>query len=158
MDQLIIKDLPYRDNVSCVVYKDNKFLLLQGKGWPLNWWKFPQGGINNKETIDEAAIRELKEEVGSCNFKIIGLSKYNNIYDWNDESIKLASYRWRGQNQHFLLIEYLGKENNICLNSLELQDYKWVTQENLWLNIDHDDKNFANYKSTIKKVLAEFKL
>lgn len=156
MDSLDIETLPYRNNVSCVVYKNGEFLLLQDKGWPTDWWKFPQGGIETEESLEQAALRELKEETGSDNFKIVGVSNHYNIYDWNTESVKLAGYRWRGQNQKYLLIEYLGENSNIQLNIDETQSYKWVTIENLWSNIDHDDKNFTNYKSTIEKVLQEF--
>lgn len=151
-----IKKLPYRDNVSCVVYKNNVFLLLQRKGWPNNWWKFPQGGIDMGEPVEEAAIRELKEEVGSDNFKVIGLSKNYNVYDWNDESVRLAGYRWRGQNQRYLLIEYLGEEDEISLNPHEIEAYEWVKLDDVWCKIDHNDENFCNYKETIKKVLREF--
>lgn len=151
-----IKKLPYRDNVSCVVYKNNVFLLLQRKGWHSNWWKFPQGGIDTGEPIEAAAVRELKEEVGSDNFKVIGLSKNYNVYDWNDESVRLADYRWRGQNQRYLLIEYLGEEDEISLNPQEIEACEWVKLDDVWCKIDHNDENFCNYKETIKKVLREF--
>ena len=149
-------NLPYRDNVCCIVYSGEEFLLLQGRGWPINWWKFPQGGINKGETLEQAALRELKEETGSHDFKIIGTSKSLNIYDWNDESVGLAGYRWRGQNQKYLLVEYFGEKNNINLNVNESQSYNWVKLKDLWLCIDHDDKNFKNYKNVIEKVLKEF--
>jgi putative (di)nucleoside polyphosphate hydrolase len=151
-----INNLPYRDNVACIVYKDNMFLLLQGKGWSTDWWKFPQGGINEGETIEQAAIRELKEETGSTSFEIKGVSRYSNIYDWNDESVRLADYRFRGQKQKYVLIKYLGKTEDIKLDTNETSSYKWVTLKDLWHNIDHNDKNFSNYKKTIEKVLEEF--
>jgi putative (di)nucleoside polyphosphate hydrolase len=156
MNSKNIKNLSYRNNVSCIVYKGQNFLLLQRKGWPSNWWKFPQGGIDEGETIEKAGIRELKEETGSTNFKIKGISKYLNVYDWNDEAVKLAGYRWRGQSQKYLLVEYFGEKNDISLDAEETEAYKWVTLEYLLSNIDHDDKNFTNYKNTIEKVLNEF--
>jgi putative (di)nucleoside polyphosphate hydrolase len=156
MRRVNLNKLAYRDNVSCVVYSGKEFLLLQGRGWPFDWWKFPQGGINAGETLEQAAVRELKEETGSDDFKIIGISKNSNIYDWNDESIRLADYRWRGQSQKYVLVEYLGEKDNIRLDARETQSYKWVSLENLWSSIDHDDKNFNNYKNTIEKVLKEF--
>lgn len=157
MISININNLPYRNNVCCIVYQGEDFLLLQNKGWSRNWWKFPQGGANSGETLEQTAMRELEEETGSKDFKIIGKSKYSNIYDWNDESVRLADYRWRGQDQQYLLMEFLGNQNDIHLDVNESQSYKWVTLENLWSNIDHDDKNFRNYKNTIEKVLAEFK-
>ena len=37
-------NLPYRKNVSCILFKDDKYLLVQLADWEENWWKFPQGG------------------------------------------------------------------------------------------------------------------
>lgn len=150
------KNLSYRDNVCCIVFQADKFLIVQRQGWPGNWWKFPQGGIDPGETLKQAALRELKEEIGSENFRIIGESKYVNVYDWNDESIRLAGHQWRGQNQKYLIIEYRGDVNDIHLNPSEIKQYKWVTLAKLWENISQDDKNFTDYKTTIQKVLAEF--
>jgi 8-oxo-dGTP pyrophosphatase MutT (NUDIX family) len=43
------KTLPYRDNVACIVFKGDEFLLVQLHLWEPNWWKFPQGGINEEK-------------------------------------------------------------------------------------------------------------
>ena len=150
--------LPYRNNICCITFKQNKFLLVQNCDWPKNWWKFPQGGINDGETLEVAALRELQEELGNDKFKIINKSKHTNQYDWNDESLKLAGYKWQGQIQSYLLVEFLGEDIDVKLNPEETKQYKWVTLDNLWENIDHQDKNFTNYKNTIEKVLREFNM
>ncbi len=156
MDTKEINELPYRNNICCVTFKGDKFLLIQNKSWPGHWWKFPQGGIDQGETLEEAGNRELQEELSTDKFKIKGKSINTNQYDWNDESVKLAGYRWRGQIQSYLLVEFLGDDNDIKINPEETQQYKWVTLEELWPSIDQDDKNFTNYKNTIEKVLQEF--
>jgi len=158
MDLSTINRLPYRNNVSCVTVKADKFLLIQNSDWLKNWWKFPQGGVDKGETIEKAALRELQEELGSDKFRIIGRSAKTNQYDWNDESLKLAGYRWRGQIQRFLLVEFFGTDKDIKINLQEIRQYKWVTIKELWSNIDHEDKNFTNYKNSIEKVLREFGL
>ena len=108
--------------------------------------------------MEEAGSRELQEELGTNKFEIKGKSVNTNQYDWNNESVKLAGYRWRGQIQNYLLVEFLGDNNDIKINPEETQQYKWVTLEELWPSIDHDDKNFTNYKNTIEKVLQEFEI
>ena len=158
MNSINISKLPYRDNISCVVFKEKNFLLVQRVGWPDNWWKFPQGGIDEGESEENAARRELLEELGGKKFKIIAKSNYTNRYDWTDDSVKLAGYRWRGQIQKFFLVEFLGTDKDIKINKNEIQRYKWVGLKNLLASINQDNKNFSNYRNTIKKILQEFKM
>ncbi len=58
--QVPIKDLSFRPAVYGVVVKDNQVLL--SKQW--DGHDFPGGGIKLGETIEEALIREVKEETG----------------------------------------------------------------------------------------------
>ncbi|HEY4478652.1 MAG TPA: NUDIX domain-containing protein [Candidatus Paceibacterota bacterium] len=52
----------------CAIIKDNKLLLL--KKFKNSYYEFPGGKLDENETIEEAAIREAKEEIG-CDIKII---------------------------------------------------------------------------------------
>ena len=51
--------------VAGVIYKDNKFLIAQRnlKKSQGGLWEFPGGKIETNETIEEAIIREIKEEL-----------------------------------------------------------------------------------------------
>lgn len=151
-----VSKLPYRDNVSCVLFRKDKYLLVQLNDWPEHWWKFPQGGINKGESEKEAVHRELQEELGISKINIIKKSFRMNKYDWSLDSVKLAGYRWRGQIQKFYLVEYLGNDDEIAINKDELNQYQWVELKNLFKYIDHDHQNFSNYKQIIEKVLIEF--
>ena len=55
-------NLPYRKNVSAIVFKDSEFLIVQNLGYKKNEWKFPSGGVEKGETEEQALLRELKEE------------------------------------------------------------------------------------------------
>jgi putative (di)nucleoside polyphosphate hydrolase len=151
-----IEELPYRDNVASIVFKGNKFLLVQLKGWPDNFWKFPQGGMLEGETEEATVTRELLEELGSKNFKIIGKSVQTNKYEWPLDSIEKAGFRWRGQFQRFFLVEFLGEDKEILLDRVELQNFQWVTKDKILTMIDHDHPLFVNYRKVIEKVLTEF--
>lgn len=52
----------------CVIVKDGKILLLHRR--KANWYELPGGKINDPESAEEAAKRELKEEL-QCVVKII---------------------------------------------------------------------------------------
>ncbi|MGI9408707.1 MAG: NUDIX domain-containing protein, partial [Hyphomicrobiaceae bacterium] len=42
---------------------------IEGRG---NWWQMPQGGIDEGEDVEAAAMRELFEETGIRNADILG--------------------------------------------------------------------------------------
>jgi len=148
--------LPYRKNVACVLFQGERYLLVQSLGWPRDFWKFPQGGVKKEESREDTLKRELNEELGIVDYKIVGVSKYINKYDWAEESVKIAGFRWRGQIQKFMVVEYLGDSNKVKANTSEIQDCKWVNIDDLFSNIDHDHKDFTNYKNIIEKILREF--
>lgn len=156
MTKTDIKSLPYRDNVAGIVFKEERFLLVQLKGWPENFWKFPQGGMNEGESEEEAVARELAEELGTGSFKVIAKSNCTNKYDWPLDSIEKAGFRWRGQFQRFFLVEFLGEEDEIEFDKNEIQNFKWVKKEEIFGHIEHDHQLFKNYRKAIEKVLAEF--
>jgi 8-oxo-dGTP pyrophosphatase MutT (NUDIX family) len=48
-----------------VIEKDGKFLLVQeGHAGAYGLWNWQQGKVEEGETIEEAAVREAKEETG----------------------------------------------------------------------------------------------
>ena len=53
----------YRPNVGIVIC-NRRGQLLWAKRIRQSAWQFPQGGINEDETIEQALFRELEEEVG----------------------------------------------------------------------------------------------
>lgn len=55
-------------------------MLVQLKDWKENWWKFPQGGVDEGETEEEAIKRELFEELNITSFKIIRKTAFINRY------------------------------------------------------------------------------
>lgn len=155
MKKLNSLHLPYRNNISCVVFKNKKFLLVQLLGWSKNLWKFPQGGIEENESEEETIKRELFEELSIEKYKIVGLSSCKHRYDWDENSLKKVNYKWRGQKQKFYVIEYLGEDKKIQVNQKEVRDYKWVGKKECLKSIDNF--LFQNYKNIIEKILEEFK-
>jgi len=153
----VYSKLPYRKGVACIVFQKQRFLLVQKPEWPNHYWKFPQGGMNDGESELDTARRELIEEIGTDKFKIYGLSTYTNQYDWDEQSIKLAGFRWRSQIQKFVVVEFLGTEEDIKIDKKELKNYKWVELEELQNHVDHKFPLFTGYWKTIRKILEEYK-
>jgi len=144
------KKLPYRKNVAALIFKKDKYLLVQLKDWPDNLWKLPQGGLNKKEKKEEGIIRELREELGSNQFKIIKKFPFHHQYDWDKKSQMLAGFKWRGQRQTFFLIKFLGE--NIIPDTNEIKNICWVSKKELFRKISAKHPLLKGYKKTIKKM------
>ena len=57
-----------RHLAGCVILKDNAILLLHRKKY--DWYELPGGQVEERETAEEAAVRELKEEL-DVNVKVV---------------------------------------------------------------------------------------
>src|SRR3990167_11431068 len=80
--------LPYRPGaIGIIVNDEGKFLVVQMVTYPKNGWRFPGGGVEPGETPAQALLRELKEELGTDQFKIVGESRYLNVYDFPSPEI-----------------------------------------------------------------------
>ena len=119
----------------------------------LNAWQMPQGGIENGESPRNAGLREMKEEIGTNNVKLIG-----EIDNWLNYDIpqKLSSKLWdgkyRGQTQKWLAFQFLGNDDEININTEdpEFKEWKWEEHKNL-VNLAVPFK-----KDIYKKIINEF--
>jgi putative (di)nucleoside polyphosphate hydrolase len=146
-----LRKLPYRKNVGALIFKGDRYLLVEMMGPPDNYWKMPQGGVHNGEKRKEALMRELKEELGSDNFRIIKQFAFKHQYDWDEQSIRHAGYNWRGQKQSFFLVEFIGKE--IIIDKKELKNYCWVSKEEMIKKINGNHPLYKGYKKLVEKLL-----
>lgn len=93
----------------------------------------PQGGVDEGESYEEAAFRELKEEIGTSNAKIIKIIDEKIRYDLPlplRES--LWGGRYAGQEQTWVAARFLGSDADINLNAHnkpEFSKWQWVPLE-----------------------------
>lgn len=128
-------NLPYRPGVGMmIINKDKKVFVAKRVDTKMQAWQMPQGGINLGETPSKAAIREMKEEIGTSKARIIAESKIWYSYDIPKFLIKkLWDGNYRGQRQKWFLMEFTGKDSeiNIKTNNPEFSDWKWTDLESL---------------------------
>ena len=122
-----------------------------------NAWQFPQGGVQDYETLEETMYRELAEEVGlmKTDVEIISITKRWLYY-------RLPAHLRRkfqkpiciGQKQKWFLLRIISPDNKICLNlskQPEFSDWRWVDYSQPLNQVIYFKKNIY------RKVLAEFK-
>ncbi|MDE0309646.1 MAG: RNA pyrophosphohydrolase [Acidiferrobacterales bacterium] len=126
-----IRQSAYRPNVA-IVLCNKQAQVLWARRTRRDGWQFPQGGIAPNETSDEAAYRELEEELGlkRCHVRLIGSTNQWFQYDIPRKYLRNRYLsRFRGQTQKWFLFEFIGKESDFCLDCSshpEFDDWKWV--------------------------------
>ena len=153
------KQLPLRIGVGIILLNnENKIFVGKRIDNPEKFWQMPQGGINNNESSLEAAIRELREETGIKNIKLI--KELNEWLEYNlpDNLLgKIWKGKYRGQKQKWFIMKFIGKEEeiNIKTKNPEFLAWKWIDFSKL-TEIVVDFK--LNVYSEIKKELESLKL
>jgi putative (di)nucleoside polyphosphate hydrolase len=87
----------------------------EGQG---TWWQMPQGGIDENEDPQRAALRELHEETAIRSVEIIGETRQWLTYDLPPHLIGVAwGGRYRGQRQKWFAARFLGDDSEIDLGA-----------------------------------------
>ncbi len=101
---------------------------------PDDAWQMPQGGIDEGETPRAAALRELREEIGTDNVEVLAESRGWLRYDLPPDLVgKAWSGRWRGQQQKWFAMRFLGNDTeiNLATEHPEFSAWEWVPASHL---------------------------
>ena len=114
-------------------------LLLQSHKWP-GTYVVPGGHVELGERIEEAAIREAKEETGLDIYDLEFIHFQEFIYD-------PAFWKQR----HFIFFDYAARADStaVALND-EAQEYLWITPEKA-LTLNLDSYTQASIETLLKK-------
>ena len=97
-------------------------------------WQMPQGGIEEGESPKHAALRELREELGTSQVEIVTSTDSWLQYDLPDEVVKRRGHEsWHGQTQKWFLMRFIGEDSDIdvAAEHPEFSEWKWVSAEEL---------------------------
>ena len=123
----------YRPNAGIIIF-NGQGKLLWCKRKTGDGWQFPQGGIDEGESPEQAIIRETYEEVGLNEDKINIIKENDRWINYDVPKNKIPKYfslnnrRFRGQTQKWFLAEFLGEDSDINLNlhsQIEFTEWTW---------------------------------
>lgn len=136
----IIDDEGFRLNVGIIIASAEGRLFWGRRMGPKDAWQFPQGGMDEGETPEEAMYRELHEEVGLApeDVEIVAVTKGWLRYRLPRRFVRRDRHRKNrciGQRQKWFLLKLVSDESQINLEHSghpEFRGWRWV---NYWYPI-----------------------
>lgn len=127
--------LPYRDGVGIMLIKDDGYIFVAKRiDTETEAWQMPQGGIDEGEDVEAAALRELEEETSVKQATILRQSSDWYYYNLPENLIpKVWGGKYRGQRQKWFAMRFDGNDQNINIATEhpEFCQWKWVEAEEL---------------------------
>ncbi len=122
--------LPYRLGVGMMLFnREGRVFVAKRIDMVSEAWQMPQGGIDDGEDPTTAALRELKEEVGTDDVTLLAKAAQEYIYDLPDALIpKVWGGKYRGQKQHWFAFRLNGDDATINIHTEhpEFSEWKWI--------------------------------
>jgi putative (di)nucleoside polyphosphate hydrolase len=132
--------LPYRPCAGIMLKNPQGLIFvgqrLDGSGVSSEAWQMPQGGVDDGEDPETAALRELGEETGLAphHVDIITRSAGEHLYDLPPDLLgRIWKGQYRGQRQIWFLMNFLGRDEdvNIATAHQEFRDWRWAHVDEL---------------------------
>ncbi len=96
-------------------------------------WQFPQGGVENGESFEEALFREMQEEIGCNRFRILKAPQDILSYDFPPGATFEIAKFFSGQSQRWFLCQFEeGFGPNLADSTCdEFSDIRWVSPQHI---------------------------
>ena len=146
----------YRKCVGMMILNEkNQILVGRRLDHPSGYWQMPQGGIDENEIAEKAVWREMSEEIGTNNAKLIGTSSQWIKYKIPKETLETLPWgkKYCGQIQKWFVFRFTGTDNeiNVETENPEFSEWKWASYDTIVDNI------VPFKRKTYSLIIEEFK-
>lgn len=151
--------LPYRQGVGLCLFNREGLVLMAERRERRGAWQMPQGGVQKGEDIVVAALRELKEEIGTDNATIVARLPEKLRYefpDWMQYRGGVFHGKYRGQEQDWFALRFLGDDSEIDLSGAhEPENPEFIAWK--WMPLDETPKLIVDFKRGVyEKMVSGF--
>lgn len=129
-------EIKYRANVAAILRKPNGEILICERLAMPGAWQFPQGGVDEGETWEQALVRELREEIGILPEDLQIVERRGPYrYLFGNGRMKKGHH---GKEQYYFLADFSGSDSRINVHTEhpEFQAFRWIQPsefERRWL-------------------------
>ena len=153
---MIVDEQGYRLNVGIILVNDAGRVFV-GRRIGHDTWQFPQGGVGEGESPEEAMTRELDEEIGLMaeDIEILGCTKHWLRYRLPKQYIRHNQKPLViGQKQKWFLLKLISSEQKIRLDVSESPEFdSWR-----WTDYSQPSKDVIYFKQQVyRQALKELK-
>lgn len=145
----------HRKGVSALITnKHNEFLLVNLNSFEERYFAIPGGGVEESETLEQAADREIMEELGikASSLELVGKCELPLQFAFKTPKINKEGKEYIGSVRYFFGFRFIGDESEIVLQEEEVRAYKWVSYEELGMYLLFDDQ----LEETVGKIREVF--
>jgi len=142
----------YRKYVFGIIFlrrKNPQFLIFhRTKNW--KGWELLKGGVKGYESVLKCLKREIREETGSKDFKIIARTRHYMKYKFPKGFVK-DNHIFYGAKGYVFLIEFFSKK--VKVDRREHDKHMWVSKDEALEILTH-----KNHKNALKYVCERYTL
>lgn len=124
----------FRKGVSAlIINKKQEFLLVNLQSFEPHFFAIPGGGLEDNEVLEDAAYREIEEELGINKKSLEFIGQCNGPLQFKFKTIKLnrEGKEYEGSERYFFGFNFTGNNDEIKLQESEIRAYKWVSFSDL---------------------------
>ena len=135
MRDIPYEERPYRPCVGiCLINYSKQVFGGRRIDSPAEAWQMPQGGIDPGETVIDACMREMVEEIGTSSAELLC---EHSEWLYYDIPLPLADRLWhgqyKGQKQKWMALRFTGSDADININTEnpEFCEWRWLAPAEL---------------------------
>ena len=121
-------DRPYRLGVGLVLLNPAGLAFVARRLDTPDAWQFPQGGVDAGEDPETTVMREMKEEIGTDQARILARARQPVAYDLPPEVADSCwKGKYRGQSQVWFCALFTGRDSDVDLATAhpEFDAWRW---------------------------------